>query len=124
MDSTAAQATVEAYFRALGEANEDEFGALFTDDAWFCDPIGGKPGVAKFLRGMRRAWSTFASTPTRVFVRGNRATAHWTASGRSQTGNDIVFDGIDLFEIADDGRICRVEGYWDIEAVMRQMAPS
>jgi steroid delta-isomerase len=129
MEPQEAQTAVEAYFRALGECDETEFSALFSEDAWFCDPIGtpvleGRQGVAKFLRGMRRAWAQFSSRPTRIYVRGSRATAHWTADGQSASGNAISFDGIDLFELADDGLISRVEGYWDIESVIRQMAPS
>jgi steroid delta-isomerase len=126
MDETVVRDAVRKFFAALGDADEVGFVQLFTDDVWFCDPMGspvleGHAGVARFLKGMRRAWSTFHAEEQHVFVRGARAAAHWSAQGQSATGVDIAFDGIDLFEVEPSGRISRVEGYWDFEDVIGRM---
>lgn len=126
MDADAVRAAVNEYFSALGNADEDGFTRLFSDDVWFCDPLGtpileGHAGVAKFLRGLRRSWSSFSAQTQAVHVRGPRAAASWSAKGLSATGKNISFDGIDVFEMADDGTIQRVEGYWDLESVVGQM---
>jgi steroid delta-isomerase len=126
MDEARVRDAVRAYFAALGQADEEAFSQLFTEGVWFCDPMGGTvleghTGVGRFIKGMRRAWSQFEAEEQHVYVRGARAAAHWSAQGRSSTGVDIAFDGIDLFEVAADGRISRVEGYWDFEDVIGQM---
>jgi steroid delta-isomerase len=126
MDDASVRNAVRAFFTALGEADEESFAKLFTEDVWFCDPMGspvleGHAGVSRFIKGMRRAWSRFDAEEQHVYVRGARVAAHWSAQGKSSSGVDIAFDGIDLFEVAPDGRISRVEGYWDFEDVIGQM---
>jgi len=117
---------VRNYFVGLGAADAADFGALFSDEVKFTDPVGqptleGPDGVARFHKGLRRAWTSLEMTPQHVFVRGRRATAYWRASGQSATGKDIEFDGINVFELAEDARIERVDGYWDFEGVISRM---
>jgi steroid delta-isomerase len=117
---------IEAYFASIADAEAQAFVDQFAEEATFADPVGGpvltgRDGVAKFHKGLRRAWQRLDMRPTAVHVRGGRAAAAWTATGQSASGKDIAFDGVNVFEVDDDGRIARLEGYWDFEGVIGQM---
>jgi steroid delta-isomerase len=114
------------YFAAVGQAERDDFVALFHPDVHFEDPVGsgvlqGHEGVARFHKGLARAWASLRMEAGAVHVRGRRAAVAWRAQGQSQTGKAIDFDGIDLLEVDDAGLITRVEGYWDLESVIARM---
>jgi steroid delta-isomerase len=120
------QSVVEAYFAAVGSADREAFVALFSADVHFEDPLGagvllGHEGVARFHKGLGRAWASLRMAPTALHVRGERAAVAWHAQGHSTSGKDIQFDGIDTFDVDEDGLIRRVEGYWDMEGVIAQM---
>jgi len=123
--SNAADAA-RAYFAAVGAADIDGFRALFAQDVRLEDPVGGPvleghAGVERLLKMTHRAWETLALTPTLVAARGDRAAAAWTAAGRSASGKDIAFDGINVFRVDEAGRIVHLEAYWDLEGVIAQM---
>jgi len=115
-----------AYFDAIAGADADDFAALFSAAAHFEDPVGGPAlhghdGVRKFHKGLRRAWQRLRMQAEDVFVRGDRAAVRWHATGHSATGKDITFDGINVFTVDGDGKISRLEGYWDFESVIGRM---
>lgn len=125
MPTNAADA-VRAYFAAVGSADADGLKRLFAEDARMEDPVGapvleGHAGVERFHKMTSRAWERLAMTPTRVAMRGDRVAASWTAEGRSASGKDIAFDGINVFRVDADGRIAHLEGFWDFEGVIAQM---
>jgi steroid delta-isomerase len=120
------QAAVAAYFAAVGTADREAFVALFSAEVHFEDPLGagvllGHEGVARFHKGLGRAWANLTMVPRALHVRGERAAVAWQAQGHSNSGKAIEFDGIDTFEVGEDGLIRRVEGYWDLEGVIAQM---
>lgn len=115
-----------AYFTAIRDADADAFADLFSADIHFEDPVGGPvlsghDGVRKFHKGLRRAWQDLRMDTRDVFARGPRAAIRWHAEGKSATGKDIAFDGVNVVEIDAAGKIRRLEGYWDLEAVIAQM---
>ena len=114
------------YFAAVGQADREAFVALFHPDVHVEDPVGagvlqGHEGVARFHKGLGRAWASLRMEPTHLQVRGSRAAIAWRARGHSSTGKDIDFEGIDVLEVDDAGRITRLEGYWDLESVIARM---
>lgn len=120
------ESAARRYFAAVGQAERDAFVALFHADVHFEDPVGsgvllGHEGVARFHKGLARAWSSLQMTPTALHVRGQRAAVAWQAVGQSQTGKAIDFDGIDVLDVDEAGLITRVEGYWDLESVIARM---
>ena len=125
-DPETTRRAVEAFFSAVGTAGRDDFVALFGPEVHFEDPLGtpvnqGPEGVARFHKGLRRAWQSLTMTPTAIHVRGDEAAAAWQAEGLSATGKTIRFAGVDTFRVGPDGRINRVHGYWDFEGVIGQM---
>jgi len=118
-----------AYFDTLGTGEADAFVALFSPDAYFEDPVAGPgpaldghDGLRKFHRGLRRVWQSLRMDVGDVFVRGSRAAVRWRAEGVSASGKAIAFEGINVIAVDDQGRISRLEGFWDVERVMGQMA--
>jgi steroid delta-isomerase len=117
---------VEKYFETLGAADQEPFVAQFSHDVVLVDPVGtpvleGHSGVAKFHKGVARAWKQLRLVPERSFIREDRAAVYWQAEGESSSGKRIQFDGINTFSVNDNGEICRLEGFWDIEGVIAQM---
>lgn len=126
MESQQLVDVVRRYAEALGSADKDTFVSLFTEDVHFEDPVGtkvhtGHDGVAAFHAGLRRAWASLSMTTHIIEPRGNRVAVSWSARGRSASGTEITFDGIDVMFVHEDGRIERLEGYWDFEDVVAQM---
>lgn len=124
--TTHAADAARAYFAAVGTADVEGLKRLFADDARLADPVGapvleGHAGVERFHKMTSRAWASLAMTPTSVVARGDRAAAAWTARGRSASGNDIAFEGINVFRVDAEGRIAELEGFWDFEGVIAQM---
>ena len=116
----------QRYFDALGGPDGDAFVGLFTPDAVVDDPVGtptqvGSEAIAKFHRGVKRAWSSLRMTPREAFERGDRLAVWWTADGLSVNGSEVAFAGIDIFTIGEDGLIQRLEGYWDLEGVLAKL---
>lgn len=120
------KATTERYFDAIENADAEDFTTLFTDDVVFEDPVGGPrleghAGMARFHKGLRRAWSNLRMEATAIHARGERAAVAWRAQGASTSGKAIDFEGINVFELAEDGRIRRMQGFWDLEGVIGRM---
>lgn len=116
---------VKAYFEALGTADLEAFLGLFSADAHLEDPVGspalsGQEGVARFHKMVGRAWQELRMEPSDVYVRGDRVAARWSARGHSASGKRITFGGISVFAVDDEGKIARLEGYWDFDQVMAQ----
>lgn len=121
-----AAAAARAYFAAVGTAGVEELKALFAEDARLEDPVGapaleGHAGVERFHKLTSRAWERLAMTPTEVVARGERVAAAWTAEGRSASGKDIAFSGVNVFRVDAAGRIAHLEGFWPFEDVVAQM---
>lgn len=116
---------VERYFALVTAPEADAFVQLFADDAEVEDPVGaptllGPGGMAKFHGRLHRAWQRLAMTEVERFERGNRAAVRWTASGLSAGGKAIAFDGINTFDVGEDGKITRLSAYWDFDGVVAQ----
>jgi steroid Delta-isomerase len=114
------------YMAAVGQTEREAFTELFHPAVHFEDPVGagvllGHEGVARFHKGLARAWASLRMEPTALHVRGSQVAIAWRAVGRSSSGQAIDFDGIDVLEVDDAGLITRVLGYWDLESVIARM---
>lgn len=48
------------------------------------------------------------------WVSGDHAVSRWLLTGTTAEGESVRVRGCDLFDLADDGRICRKDSYWKI----------
>lgn len=60
-------------------------------------------------------------TADQVFPSGNQLTAIFTGRGTGKNSRQVVFEGIDVFEINQDGTIQTMWGYWNPTAMMAQL---
>ncbi len=53
-----------------------------------------------------------------VSIAENQAAVKWTGHGVGKNGREVTFEGIDLFEMSDDGKIQTMWAYWDPTTVI------
>lgn len=100
--------------------------SCFAEDAVSYDPVGGPAltghaALRQFFQGLAGAFTKVSLTEDHVFVSGNGAAVKFTGRGTGKNGREVVFEGIDVFEINEDGKIQRLWGYWDPVAMIAQL---
>ncbi|MGH2536664.1 MAG: nuclear transport factor 2 family protein [Candidatus Promineifilaceae bacterium] len=117
----------ERYFDALNRIDRAAFLACFAPQAEAHDPYGGRPaqgeeGLNKWFSAMERTWDRFQMTPAEYFVGGDRVAVQWSAEARAKNGKSATFSGVNVFTLAPNGEIARLEAYWDAAAMMAQIS--
>jgi steroid delta-isomerase len=105
-----ARQAVGAYYAAVRALDAAALVATFASDALAFDPGTGFPveGSTELLAFFQALWSGFESleeTPDAAFFAHDGAAVKWIARGVSRTGEALTFQGIDVFEVNDAGRI-------------------
>jgi steroid Delta-isomerase len=117
---------VKAYFAAIRDMNMDAWVETFAEDAVSNDPVGSSPIVGHqklrdFFQSIAGAFEKVALTEDNVFIAGNGAAVKWTGAGTSKQGKSVRFEGIDVFEINEHGKIQRVYAYWNPAEMVAQL---
>src|SRR5215216_1099877 len=104
---------VADYFRATRSMDAEAWLATFARDAISHDPVGGpvlegKESLREFFAGIAGACETVGLTEDNVFLSGNGAAVKWTGQGGGKNGHEVTFEGIDVLEINDEGKIKRM----------------
>src|SRR5947209_20414140 len=102
--------TIARYFAATRAMDADGFVNGFAPDAISHDPVGAPPhngqeAIRQFISGVLSGFETVGLTEDNVFIAGNSAAVKWTGRGRTKSGHDITFEGIDVIEGNSDGNI-------------------
>jgi len=127
MSSESIRETVADYFRAIRAMDTDAWLATFAEDAVSHDPVGapateGHGRLRAFFEGITGAFEKVELFEDSVFVAGDSAAVKWTGRGTGKNGRDVVFEGIDVFEINADNKIQTLRAYWDPSAMMSELA--
>jgi steroid delta-isomerase len=117
---------VRAYFLAIRAMDADAFANNFAEDGTTFDPVGtpgitGREAIREFLASICRNFKSVGLTEESIFVAGNGAAVKWMGRGTSQTGKEVRFEGIDVFEINPDGKIQTVRAYWNPAEMIAQL---
>src|SRR6476646_1975192 len=117
---------VRAYFLAIRAMDPEAFANTFAEDGTTCDPMGtppisGRPAIRDFLGSICKNFKSVGLTEDMIFVAGNGAAVKWTGSGTSASGKEVRFEGIDVFEINQDGKIQSVWAYWNPAEMIGQL---
>ena len=48
-----------------------------------------------------------------MFIAGNSAAVKWTGQLTAKNGRSLTFEGIDVLDVNDEGKIQAVRAYWD-----------
>ena len=117
---------VRAYFLAIRAMDANAFANAFAEDGTTCDPVGspaitGRDAIREFLASICKNFKSVGLTEESVFVAGNGAAVKWIGKGTSVTGKDVTFEGIDVFEVNEDGKIQTVCAYWNPAEMIAQL---
>jgi steroid delta-isomerase len=108
------ETAVTEYFGALKTLDVDRYVNSFAPDAEAHDPVGTPPhrgheALRQFLTSIKGAWQSVGLTTDNIFLCGN---------GIGLNGRSITFEGIDVLECNDEGKVTTVRAYWDPGPVM------
>ena len=117
---------VRAYFLAIRAMDVDAIVNSFAEDGTTCDPMGtppvsGREGIREFFQSIFKNFKSAALDEDSVFVAGNGAAVKWTGHGTSTTGKEVKFEGIDVFEVNQDGKIQNLWAYWNPAEMIAQL---
>ena len=120
---------VGQYFASIRRMDPDAWVACFTEQATSYEPgapapLRGHAALHQFLVGVLAAFRTIDLTEDHVFLSGNRVAVKFTGRGTGKNGRKVVFEGIDVFEISQEGKIQTMWGYWDPAVMMAQLQGS
>ena len=117
---------VRAYFAAIRAMNEQAWIDTFAEDAVSYDPVGtpamaGHQSLRKFFQTITSAFKEVGLMEDEIFIAGNGAAVKWSGRGISQRGRKAHFEGIDVFEINESGKIHTLHAYWHPAEMMAQL---
>jgi steroid delta-isomerase len=117
---------VRAYFLAIRAMDPDAIANTFAEDGTTCDPIGappvtGRAAIREFFDSICKNFNSVALNEDSVFVAGSGAAVKWTGQGTSNSGKEVKFEGIDVFEVNQDGKIQNIWAYWNPAEMIAQL---
>jgi steroid delta-isomerase len=122
MPNLCEQAVTE-YFAAIRAGDVERWVNTFAHDAISHDPVGAPPmqghaALRQFLTHLGQSFQSVALTEEAVFVNGNSAAVKWTGKAISHSGKSVDFEGVDVLDCNDDGKITLVRAFWNPAPVM------
>lgn len=126
MITTTIPKLIQDYFAATRAMDVEAYLAAFAPDAINHDPVGGEPlkgheAMRQFFLGISGLFDRVGLTEEFVTVAGNEVAVKWRGEGISKNGKDIVFEGIDIFELNSDGLIQTLKAYWNPAEMMARL---
>lgn len=119
-------AVVHDYFAALRAMDQEAWVNTFAVDAVSHDPVGAPPihghkKLGEFFQSIAGAFEKVGLTEQQVFIAGNGAAVKWIGEGTSKQGKAVRFEGIDVFEINESGKIQSLRAYWNPAEMVAQL---
>ncbi|HEX9377668.1 MAG TPA: nuclear transport factor 2 family protein [Actinomycetota bacterium] len=107
---------VDAYARSFGAGDKELFLSALSDGVTQIDPVGstpnhGKEALAAFWDGLFELCDTVALEARDVFVAGDEAAMLFTVVQGRKDGQQLTFEGVDVFQVDDDGKIVLIKGF-------------
>jgi steroid Delta-isomerase len=120
------QATISQYFTAIRSTDVDSWLKTFAEDAVSYEPVGteplqGKAAIRIFFESIAGLFATVELTPEFVHITGNEAVIKWTGRGVGRNDRAVEFEGINLVEFNDSGKIQALRGYWNPAKMMAEL---
>ena len=117
---------VKQYFAAIRAMDQQAWVNTFAEDAVSYDPVGAPPimghqKLAEFFQKITAAFNEVGLTEDEVFVAGNGAAVRWSGRGISKRGRKVHFEGIDVFEVNEAGKIQLLHAYWNPAEMVAQL---
>jgi uncharacterized protein (TIGR02246 family) len=119
----AIQSAVAAYLAATAAMDANAVADAFAPDGVSNDPAGtpphkGRTAIRQFMEGMTTEARSVTTTPDQIFIAGDSAAFKWTVQLTTKNGRSVMFEGIDVIQVNDDGKIQSLHAYWDPAPVL------
>jgi len=117
---------VRAYFEAIRAMDQEAWVNTFAEDAVSYDPVGALPTqghqkLGEFFQTITAGFKEVGLTEDQIFVAGTGAAVKWTGRGVSKQGRKVHFEGIDIFEVNESGKIQTLHAYWNPAEMLGQL---
>ena len=117
---------VRAYFEATRAMDQEAWVSTFAEDAVSYDPVGAQPTTGherlrEFFQTITAGFKQVGLTEDQIFVAGNGAAVKWTGRGVSKQGRKVHFEGIDIFEVNESGKIQTLHAFWNPAEMLGQL---
>ena len=117
---------VRAYFEAIRAMDQEAWVNTFAEDAVSYDPVGALPTkghekLGEFFQTITGAFKEVSITEDQIFVAGTGAAVKWTGRGVSKQGRKVHFEGIDIFDVNESGKIQTLHAYWNPAEMLGQL---
>ncbi len=120
-DAHAIRATVERYVKLINDGDAEGIVALYAEDGWLEDPVGGtvtrgRAALGEWYRRTAGSVKLALSGPIRVAGR----EAAFPMLGTLGTDDDpSCLDIVDVMSVDDAGRIASVRAFWSLDALRK-----
>src|SRR5687768_4700942 len=117
---------VKTYFAAIRAMDIPAIVRTFAEDAVTEDPVGtpanhGHKKIQEFFETVTAGFKEVGLTEDQVFITGNAAAVKWTGRGVSKQGRKVKFEGIDVIEVNEAGKIQTLHAYWNPAEMVAQL---
>lgn len=117
---------VKDYFAALRAMDQQAWVNTFAEDAVSHDPVGAPPIVGhqklgEFFQTITAAFKEVGLKEDEIFIAGNGAAVKWSGRGISKQGRKVHFEGIDVLEVNEVGKIQTLHAYWNPAEMVAQL---
>ena len=125
---TLIERAVAEYFSAIRARDVERCLAVYAQDAEQHDPYGTPPYVGKdairgFLTMIFSGFTELSLMEEGVYTGGNSAAAKWSGRAVARTGKSVMFEGVDVIDCDEAGKIVKVRAFWDLGPVMATLEP-
>jgi steroid delta-isomerase len=116
----------KAYFAAIRAMDQQAWVNTFAENAVSHDPVGAPPIIGhqklgEFFQSITAAFKEVGLTEDEMFIAGNGAAVRWSGRGISKQGRKVHFEGIDVFEVNEAGKIQTLHAYWNPAEMVAQL---
>jgi steroid Delta-isomerase len=117
---------VRAYFQATRAMDQEAWVNTFAEDAVSYDPVGALPTkghekLGEFFQTITAPFKEVGLSEDQIFIAGTGAAVKWTGRGVSKQGRKVHFEGIDIFEVNESGKIQTLHAYWNPAEMLGQL---
>ena len=110
------QAAVEGYVQSFVSADKDRFLGVLAPNVVQEDPVGSTPNRGH--EGLERFWESLWSKVSKIefdareiYPAGSEGALVFTIVQHTRAGGRVTIDGVDTFQVDDQGRIAGIRGY-------------
>lgn len=122
------QAAIAGYFAASRstENKEEQMVSFFAEDTVSYDPVGGPAleghaGLLQYFQAVASLFEQVGLTEEFVTIADKEAAVKWKGRGVGKNGCEVTFEGIDMFEFNDAGKIQSMRAYWNPAATIAEL---